>query len=88
MITERAMICVTNLAFDKRESEEAARAEACYDELTDAMIGSGYIPYRTGPAGYRKLTRTPSVFWDVASQIKQALDPDGVISPGRYIPDS
>ena len=87
MITERAMICVTNLAFDKRQSEEAARAEACYDELIDAMIDSGYIPYRTGPAGYRKLAKTPSVFWDVTSQIKQALDPNGVISPGRYVPD-
>jgi len=87
MITERAMICVTNLAFDKRQSEEASRAEACYDELIDAMIDSGYIPYRTGPAGYSKLTRAPSVFWDVTTQIKQALDPDGVISPGRYVPD-
>ena len=27
-----------------------------------------------------------SVFWQVAREIKQALDPGGIISPGRYIP--
>ena len=88
MITERAMICVTNLAFDKRHPAEADRAAECYEELVDAMIASGYIPYRTGPRGYAKLTRRPSVFWDVAGQIKQALDPTGVISPGRYVPEA
>ena len=25
-------------------------------------------------------------FWDVAAKLKKALDPDGVISPGRYEP--
>lgn len=84
MITERAMICVTNLAFDQRQTEEAARAVACYDQLMDTMIAAGYIPYRTGTRGCAKLTNRPSVFWDVAGQIKAALDPAGIISPGRY----
>ncbi len=86
MITERAMIAVTNLAFDTRESDEVAAANACYDELIDAMIEHGYIPYRCGPGTYEKLAAHDSVFWDVAGQIKAALDPDQIISPGRYIP--
>jgi 4-cresol dehydrogenase (hydroxylating) len=86
MITERAMCCVTNLAFDKREADETARAAACYEELVTTLIDAGYIPYRTGPSGFAKLTRNSSVFWDVARQLKQTLDPQGIISPGRYIP--
>ncbi len=86
LITERAMCCVTNLAYDKREPEETARAAACYDELLDTLMDAGYIPYRTGPAGYAKLRRGSHLFWDVAAQIKHALDPLGILSPGRYLP--
>ena len=86
MITDRAMICVTNVAFDRRQPDETDRAAACYDQLLDVLIASGYIPYRTSPGGSAKLRRDPSVFWDVTGRIKQALDPRGVISPGRYVP--
>lgn len=85
MITERAMIGVTNIAFDKTLPEEVAHAQACYEELVTTLIPAGYIPYRTGPQGYAKLSAQPSVFWDVTRQIKRLLDPKGIISPGRYI---
>ena len=87
MVTERAMLYVSNLSFDKREPESVARAQACYDELMASLIRAGYVPYRTSIQGYRKLAAEPSVFWGVAKQIKAVLDPDGVISPGRYIPE-
>lgn len=86
LITERAMCAVTNLAFDKREVDESARAAACYDELTTRLVDAGYIPYRAGIGGFAKLWRNSAVFWDVAAQLKQALDPQGILSPGRYIP--
>ena len=87
MINERAMICVSNLYFDRREADEAARARACYDELTTRLIDAGYPPYRCGPMGYAKLSRRSGwSYWDVVAQLKASLDPDGVISPGRYEP--
>jgi hypothetical protein len=33
-----------------------------------------------------KLDQDSDVFWDVTAQIKGALDPNGVISVGRYNP--
>lgn len=87
MINERAMIAITNVAFDRRQTDEAVRAAACYDALMTALIAAGYVPYRTGPAGFAKLHQHDSVFWDVTRQLKQALDPKGIIAPGRYIPD-
>jgi 4-cresol dehydrogenase (hydroxylating) len=86
LITERSLVCVTNISFDRRESDEAARARDCYQELTQRLMAEGYISYRTGPAGMSKLSDGSSVFWDVTSRIKRALDPAGVISPGRYDP--
>ena len=87
MINERAMICVSNLYFDRRDADEAARARACYDELTTRLIDAGYPPYRCGPMGYAKLARNSGwSYWDVVGQLKATLDPDGVISPGRYEP--
>jgi 4-cresol dehydrogenase (hydroxylating) len=86
MITERALCCVTNVAFDRRDAEETSRAAACYDELNDTLIREGYLSYRAGPGGMAKLTADPSTFWDVAAQLKDVLDPAGVISPGKYLP--
>ena len=60
-------------------------AKLCYDEMMQEMTKLGYLPYRTGPTGYDRLRKDSSVFWDVAGQLKVALDPKGLISPGRYV---
>jgi 4-cresol dehydrogenase (hydroxylating) flavoprotein subunit len=86
MINERAMIAIMNVAFDHAESEEAARADACYHAMTDAMMGAGYVPYRVGLGGLPRLVSEGDVFWEVASGIKRALDPGDIIARGRYIP--
>jgi 4-cresol dehydrogenase (hydroxylating) flavoprotein subunit len=86
LITERAMCCVSNIAFDQRIPEEVAAAGRCYDQLMTALMARGYIPYRAGPGGMARLSEGPSVFWDVARQVKRALDPHNIISPGRYVP--
>lgn len=84
MINERAMICVTNLYFDTRETAEAEAAKKCYGELGETLLAGGYVPYRTGPVGYRKLRESPGGIDAVMEKLKQALDPSGVITPGRY----
>jgi 4-cresol dehydrogenase (hydroxylating) len=86
LITERSLVCVTNISFDRREADEVTRARVCYQELTDRLMAEGYVSYRTGPAGMSKLDSGSSVFWDVTSRIKDALDPQGIISTGRYDP--
>jgi 4-cresol dehydrogenase (hydroxylating) len=86
LITERAMVCVTNVSFDRRDADETARARACYDELSHRLMDEGYVPYRSGPAGMAALDPHADTFWDVTSRIKHALDPDGIIAPGRYDP--
>jgi 4-cresol dehydrogenase (hydroxylating) len=86
LLTERSMCCVTNISFDKKRPEEVENAKICYKELVKNMMDAGFIPYRTGPGGFDSLSEGSEVFWDTVSQIKTALDPQGIISPGRYQP--
>lgn len=85
MLNERAMVAVTNIAFDARDSGEAGRAKACYHALTGALQQAGYYPYRTGPSGYALLRGDGDRYWGLLSKLKSTLDPNATISPGRYV---
>lgn len=85
MINERSMIGIMNIAYDKNDPAETDRAMACYDAAVAALMSAGYIPYRVGLRGLRKVHREGDVFWEVAGQIKRALDPYDIIARGRYI---
>jgi hypothetical protein len=50
------------------------------------LIQDGYVPYRTGLRGMEKIRDRDDVFWQVARDIKRALDPQDIISRGRYVP--
>ena len=85
-ITDRALGAVFTICYDRYDPGEAARAEACYGEAFDAVVAAGFPPYRVGLQSMPRLARHSSVFWDVAAELKAALDPHGLIAPGRYDP--
>jgi len=87
MISERAIIAVTNICFDTRSSEESERAERCYKAAQRALFEAGYVPYRTGHQGQQWLADASPTFSEVATRLKTALDPQQTIAPGRYIPE-
>lgn len=84
MVTERALCAVTTVCFDKQDPADAARARACHDELLEALLAAGYPPYRAGRRTAPMLRATSQVFFDVADELKHALDPDDLLAPGRY----
>ncbi|HEY1147328.1 MAG TPA: FAD-binding oxidoreductase [Pseudoduganella sp.] len=86
MINERALGGVLTIAFDKDDPAETARAHACHDELFDEMMAVGYIPYRVGQQSLDKLDNGDDAYWRTVARIKEALDPDHIIAPGRYGP--
>ena len=85
LLTERALVAIISVSFDKNVEDETARASACYEALMDALLREGYYVYRCGLQGMPKIRREDSVFWDVAGQIKRTLDPGDIISRGRYL---
>lgn len=86
LINERALCAVLTIAFDHADAREAARARACQKAVFDAVMAAGYIPYRVGIESMGALDPAGDEFWRVAARIKGALDPHGLIAPGRYEP--
>lgn len=84
MINERALGGVLTVAYDKEDPDEAARARACYQQLFDTLVGAGYIPYRVGLQSMAALDNGDDAYWRMVGRIKAALDPGGIIAPGRY----
>ena len=86
MINERALGGVLTVAYDKEDPAEVGRARACYERLFALVMAAGYIPYRVGLQSMGALDPHRDVYWKTVAAIKQALDPAGLLAPGRYEP--
>lgn len=85
LLTERSLVAIFNIAFDKTVPEECKKASDCYEAMMSTIMENGYYIYRSGLQGMPKIKERSSVYWDVASDIKRALDPKDIIARGRYI---
>ncbi len=83
-VNERCFDCTLPLLYDQTDPEEARRAQECYSDLVEACRRHGYVAYRLGLQSMEEETRRDDVFWDVVTQLKNALDPAGILAPGRY----
>lgn len=86
MTTDRSVLMTALLAFDRRHAEEGRAARDCHRRLTAELIEAGYPPYRAGVDEMDLLDPNASAHWSVVAGLKRALDPEGVIAPGRYEP--
>lgn len=86
LISERAMIGILHIAFDRSIPSEVDAAHRCYDDLATALKEAGYFPYRTAPAATERYRGDGDAFWATVARIRTAFDPKGVVAPGRYIP--
>lgn len=84
MISERALGGVLTVAYDKEDPAEAERALVCYRQLFATMMAAGYVPYRVGLQSMAALDNGDDSYWRMVGRIKAALDPAGIIAPGRY----
>jgi 4-cresol dehydrogenase (hydroxylating) len=89
LLTERSLACVISICYDRDAAGEDRRAMDCYFSLRRKLDAEGYYSYRLGIAdmdahlngegqggGYREALRS----------IGKALDPNGILAPGRYVP--
>jgi 4-cresol dehydrogenase (hydroxylating) len=85
-ISPRCFDSTVPILFNRDDPAEAERADACYRALFEMGRGEGFLPYRMGVQYMDLVTVTDSVFWRLVAKIKQAVDPGGIIAPGRYSP--
>lgn len=80
----RDMHHVIDVLYDRSDEEETKRANQCFHELLDEFAARGYAVYRVNTAFMDKVADTyGQVKRDVERQIKRALDPNGILAPGK-----
>jgi 4-cresol dehydrogenase (hydroxylating) len=84
LLTERALSCVISIAYDRDIPGEDEKAVECYRKLRRNLEREGYYSYRLAQAGMEMQER-PRAYDNLLRSIKNALDPDGILAPGRYI---
>jgi 4-cresol dehydrogenase (hydroxylating) flavoprotein subunit len=84
MLTPRAILCVISITYDREIAGQDLQAKACYDELVTRCNRGGYYPYRLGIQSMYDRPEDSESYRDLINNLKQALDPKGVLAPGRY----
>lgn len=73
------------IPFNREDEDERMRADRTYRELADAFAAEGVSVGRAPVDWYGfHMEKTMPGFRDACRAIKQALDPNGVIAPGKY----
>jgi 4-cresol dehydrogenase (hydroxylating) len=75
---------VINLLFRKNNPREAEKAHRCVDELVRVLMDKGYSPYRVGIQSMEHVVDSASPHWQLIARLKDIMDPNHIIAPGRY----
>jgi len=76
--------CTISLIYNHADAADSARAKSCYEALLSEGMDRGFMPYRVGLQGMKSVVNENHVFWQVGKAIKQVLDPNKILSAGRY----
>ena len=88
MLTGRCLSCIITIAFDREIPGEDERALNCYYDLSKQLNQAGYYPYRLGIQSMDMLAGAEASYQLLLSKIKQALDPNQILAPDRYMSKS
>jgi 4-cresol dehydrogenase (hydroxylating) len=82
--TDRSIDLTVTIMYDRDLPGEDERALACHDEMMQQLALEGYIPYRLSTRGMNSLPSAQDDYGQLLKQVKQALDPNNILAPGRY----
>lgn len=83
-ISPRCLYLVVALAYDRDVAADDTRAMACYQALQRELLQAGYPPMRLGLPGFPEELAVGDDSRALLQRLKQAVDPAGILSPGRY----
>lgn len=75
------------IVFDLSSLAAVEDGHNCLQQLVSEGLKMGFVPYRLNIEQQRQLLKVESSFWNITNKIKSVLDPNQVISPGRYNPN-
>ena len=85
ILTERCLAAIISITYDRHVAGEDAKAMKCFRELESRLFQQGLYPYRLGISSM-EVQSSRGAYARLLSGIKESLDPNGVLSPGRYVP--
>lgn len=75
---------VINIYFDREDPESVKRAHEANNEMIRRFYTSGFRFYRFDVKTFHSFIDPQNPHWKLVSTLKNALDPDRILSPGRY----
>lgn len=84
MVNPRTVVALFSIYYDREDEAEVTRAQELYATLRDACLERGYQQYRTSAVGSRRVLDCAPEVRAFADRLKAAVDPAGVLAPGRY----
>jgi len=84
IVGQRAMHHIIDVLYDRTNTEEMRRAYDCFHELLDEFEKHGYGVYRVNNAYMNRVAETYGAAQrSINHKIKQALDPNNILAPGK-----
>ena len=83
-IRERVLTLLMTVAYDRDVEGEDERAQVMHNDLAERWLDHGWCPFRLGLHSAHLFERTDPSYRRTVAAITDALDPTGVIAPGRY----
>jgi 4-cresol dehydrogenase (hydroxylating) len=84
VVNPRSAVLLMQIFYDKGDPTETARARVLYEELWALTARAGYQQYRTNVANMHRLLEPVPQYQRLLDSMKRAVDPCGVLAPGRY----
>ena len=71
--------------FDRGDAEELGRVRSAMGELADVVLDHGYVPYKASADAARRILDRADPGWTALwTRMRDALDPDRRMNPGRW----
>lgn len=82
--THTSLVAIINLLFDRSKPDEVERAHTCAVALHGHIHAQGLEVYRARADAMESIVSRDPAYWQTVRALKQQLDPDNIIAPGRY----
>jgi 4-cresol dehydrogenase (hydroxylating) len=83
-VNPRTAIALVEIAYDGDNADEKQRATRLHESLAENASAAGFHPYRAAISQYGRILASNPEFARLADKLKAALDPAGIVAPGRY----
>ncbi len=83
-ISDRIFDSTVPIIFNRDDNGALAAATSCYNDLLLEGRERGFFPYRVGVGAMHALSKLQDESKSFHARLRQSIDPDSLISPGRY----